>query len=51
MLLVLGDLPVIMAILMEVVEQPLGIFSDNFPLNFQVRGVFFGDFNDILDAS
>jgi len=34
----LGDLPAIMAILMGVVEQPLGISSDNSQLNFQVLG-------------
>ena len=55
LLLVLGDLPVIMAIITEVVELPLGIFFDNFlrQLSHQFTGPWciFGDFNDILDAS
>jgi len=39
MLFVLGELSATMATLMEVVEQPLGIFYDNFLTNFQVHGV------------
>ena len=37
--LALGDLPAIMAILMEVVELLPGIFFDNFLINIQVLGV------------